>query len=345
MKKIPEIFIKLWCRKIIVGAHQLGTVSSNTDSKDSKVIDPIEERYLQFINGIQKRLNSSWQWLFGIIFFLLTLLWNPLKTLNFPLLWSDFLVLLNHWNEISDCQKFIQNNWHLLNELPVTLIAIMLGLMVWRMYVASTSIGKLVDEFQVEPKLGHQDMAGGLSPLGSLCLWSCIIASIPSIYISGWLLIGNLNSFQSPYAEVPNYYTYEFLVLLLALSILPIVFCFIRPLWKVHREMNDWRISKQERLHELGGLIHERESRLLHETEKLLHKTEKLMNETEKIDLEKFEIIHKELEMMKELYKRNEKLPMWPFNMEILGKLIITYLIPLLSMISQFISLIPSLHQ
>lgn len=349
MKKIPEIFIKLWCRKIIVGAHQSGKAPSNIDSKDSKVITPmnvpLEERYLQFIYGIQKRLNSPLQWIFSIFFFLLTLLWNPLKTLNFPLLWSGFLALLNHWNNISDWQKFIENNWHLLNELPVTLIAIMLGLMVWRMYVASTSIGKLVNEFQIEPKLGHQDMAGGLSPLGSLCLWNCTIASLPSIYLSVWLLMGNLDNFSSPYPDIPNYYTYEFLILLFSLSFLPIAFCFIRPLKKVHREMNYWRNSKQERLHYLGSLIHEKESKLLHETEDLLDKTEKQLDKTEKKLMEDFESIHKELEMMKQLYKRNEKLPIWPFNMEILGKLLITYLIPILSIISQFMSLIPSLHQ
>ncbi|MFZ2497668.1 hypothetical protein [Methanosarcina sp.] len=326
MKKIPETFSILWCRKIIVGAYQSRTFSSNTDSKDPKVIVltnfHLEEKYIQFINEIQERLNNSRQWLFGLFLLLLTLLWNPLGTLNnFDLLWLDSLAVLNHWDQMVVWQSLIQDNWHILNEFPVSLIAFISGLMVWRMYVISGSINKLVDTFQIEPKHGHPDMAGGLSPIGNLCMWNCIIASIPSVYISGWLLIRNFNEFPSPYTEMPNYYTYEFLVLLLTLSTLPIVFLFIKPLWKVHQEMDDWRNSKKERLHEVGDLIHQRESRLLHETEKL--------NRIE------YKSILTELEELKQLYTRNEKLPRWPFNMEILWNLLITYTLVIIAVLSQ----------
>jgi hypothetical protein len=239
--------------------------------------------------------------------------------------------LNNDWNQIDFWQYFIQQNWHFLNELPVSLIAFMLGLMIWRMYVASTSIDKLVDKFQFEPKLGHQDMSGGLSPLGNLCLWNCTIASFPSIYLSVWLSMGNLNKFPSPYPEMPNYYTYEFLILLFSLSILPIVFCFIRPLWKVHREMNYWRISKHERLYEIGHRIHLIESRLL--------------QDLEKIEQKEFEIIQNELEGMKKLYTQNKKLPIWPFNMKILGQLFAAFIVPILDLISMSITIIQSLLQ
>lgn len=199
IKKIPGFFIELWCRKIIIGAFQSGAVSSNIDSKYSIVQFPtnkqLEERYLLFIYEIQKRLNNSWQWLFGIIGFLLTLLWNPLRTLNnFPVL--DNYTQNDNWNPNGFCQHFIEPNWHFLNEVPVSLIAFMLGLMIWRMYVASRSIDKLIDKFQIEPQHVHQDMAGGLSSLGKLCLGNCTIASLPSIYLSVWLLMGNLNNFQ-----------------------------------------------------------------------------------------------------------------------------------------------------
>jgi hypothetical protein len=333
IKKIPEFFIELWCRKIIIGTFIYGSISSNMNIKDSIVIDSknirLEERYLQFIYDIQKRLNNSRQWLSGIILFLLTLLWNPLRTLNnFPVL-GDYS-LTNDWNQKEFWQYFIQQNWHFLNELPVSLIAFMLGLMIWRMYVASTSIDKLVDEFQFEPKLGHQDMSGGFSPLGNLCLWNCTIASLPSIYLSVWLLMGNLNNFPSPYPDIPNYYTYEFLILLFSLSILPIVFCFIRPLWKVHREMNYWRISKQERLYEIGDTIHLSEFRLLHETEK--------------IEQKEFEIIYNDIEKKKILYMQTKKLPIWPFNMRILGQLFALYITPIVTVLEMLTTIIQNLH-
>lgn len=263
---------------------------------------------------------------------MLTLLWNPLRTLNnFPLLWSDSLALSNQWKNTTVWQTFIQDNWHFLNEVPVSLIAFILGLMIWRMYVASTSIDKLVDEFQLEPKLGYQDMAGGLSPLGNLCLWNCIIASFPSIYISIWLLVGNLNNFPSPYPDMPNYYTYEFLILLLFLSILPIVFCFIKPLWKVHKQMNKWRNSNQKHLYKIGHKIHKKETDLLHVIEEIENK--------------ELEDISKELEKLKNIYTQYKKLPIWPFNIEILGKLIAAYILPFLSLISMSLSVIQGVHQ
>lgn len=331
MKEIPKFYIELWCRKIIIGAFHYGNAYIEGERCRLIVSDNrlLEERYLQFIIEIQKRLNSSWQWFFGIIVFSLTLLWNPLRTLNnFPVLGN--YSLNNDWNSIDFWQYFIQQNWHFLNELPVSLIAFMLGLMIWRMYVASTSIDKLVDEFQFEPKLGHQDLSGGLSPLGNLCLWNCTIASLPSIYLSGWLLMGNLNNFTSPYPQVPNYYTYQFLILLLSLSILPIVFCFIKPLWKVHREMNDWKNSKYEKLYEIGHLIHLREFKLLHDMDKIEHKN--------------FESVHNGIEKMKTNYIQNKKLPTWPFNMKILGKLLATSLPPLLTFLETSISMLQELR-
>lgn len=333
IKKIPKFFIELWCRKIITGAFIYGPTSSDMNIEESIVIDSkniqLEERYLQFIYEIQKRLNNSWQWLFGIILFLLTFLWNPLRTLNnFPVLGNYSLT--DDWNQKDFWQYFIQQNWHFLNELPVSLIAFMLGLMIWRMYVASTSIDKLVDKFQFEPKLGHQDMSGGLSPLGNLCLWNCTIASLPSIYLSIWLLMGNLDNFPSPYPDMPNYYTYEFLILLFSLSILPIVFCFVRPLWKVHREMNCWRISKQERLYDIGDTIHLSESRLLHDMEK--------------IEQKEFEIIYNDIEKKKIIYTKTKKLPIWPFNMKILGQLFMAYIIPIMSFIEILAPIIQNLH-
>jgi hypothetical protein len=337
IKKIPEYFIEIWDRKVIISSFQSRAVSSDVDSKDylatfQKNIQ-LEEEYHEFLNEMIKRLNNNRQWILGIFLILLTFLWNPLRTLNnFPVLGNYSLYSLNdNWNLKDFWQYFIQQNWHFLNELPVSVIAFMLGLMIWRMYVASTSIDKLVDKFHFEPKLGHQDMSGGLSPLGDLCLWNCTIASFPSIYISAWLLMGNLNNFKSPYPELPNYYTYQFLILLLALSIFPIMFCFILPLGKVHQEMKFWRKSKQERVHEIGHKIHLHETRLLHDTEKIKH--------------DEFEIICAELEKLKMIYTQNKKLPIWPFNIKILGQLSAAYIIPLMGLINTFFEIMNNIHQ
>lgn len=331
MNKIPETFCQLWCRKVIVSSFNPDSYSNNIKSKDFEVKisqqKSLDESFKKFVNDIQKELNNPKQWGVGIFFVSLTFLWNPLNTLIKPDMWTLFRGLLINWNQIITWRNFIQYNWHLLNEIPVFLIALLLGLMVWKMIATSISISKLVEKFQVEPKLGHPDKAGGLSPLGNLCLWNCFIATIPTIYLSCWLLIGNLGNFGSLYG-VKNYYTYEFLILLLVASILPFLICFVWPVWKVHQQMNIWKNSKSEKLCQIGHSIHQLES--------------KLLNDVGKLNRVECKSILKELEEMKKVYSQNEKLPTWPFNIEILGKLSITYAIPILTVISEVNSLINS---
>lgn len=108
------------------------------------------------------------------------------------------------------------------------------------------------------------------------------------------------------------------------------MFCFIRPLWKVHREMNYWRKSNLERLHEIGHRIHLNESRLLDDAEKIEH--------------QKFGFVYNEQGNMKKFYTLNKNLPEWPFNISILGQLFLTYIIPIAGLLSQLYSLMPSLH-
>jgi hypothetical protein len=173
-------------------------------------------------------------------------------------------------------------------------------------------------------------MAGGLSPLGNLCLWNCTIASFPSIYLSVWLLMGNLNNLPSPYLNIPDYYTYEFLILLFFLSIFPIVFCFIKPLWKVHLQMNNWRNKKREHLYKIGHKIHKKETELLHKLEDIEH--------TE------LENVSKELERLKNIYTQYNKLPIWPVNIKIMGQLLTIYIIPIVTVTNMSVLIISNLH-
>ncbi len=61
IKKYLSFFIELWCRKIITGAFIYGPTSSDMNIEESIVIDSkniqLEERYLQFIYEIQKKIK------------------------------------------------------------------------------------------------------------------------------------------------------------------------------------------------------------------------------------------------------------------------------------------------
>lgn len=324
MKKIPETFRKLWCRKIIVKYSSSDSSQNNTGSKCFKDIaspyKSLEVRFSEFIDEMQKRLNNLYQWIIGIFFVSMTFLWNPLNTLIFTSPMDKSWVHIKFWQELIDL------NWHLFNAFQAIIIAFVLGLMVWKMIATSISVSDLMEKFQVEPRLGHPDKAGGLAPLGYLCLWNCIIATMPAIYFSLWLSFGNLNKYGGLYG-MTNYYIYEFLILLLISCVIPFYICFIWPVWKVHQQMNEWRDSKSERLYQIGHSIHQFES--------------KLLNETEKLNWIERKSLLKQLEEMKQIYTQNEKLPLWPFNIAILGKLSLTYIIPLLTFINQVNSLMP----
>jgi hypothetical protein len=94
--------------------------------------------------------------------------------------------------------------------------------------------------------------------------------------------------------------------------------------------MEEWRNRKQARLDHLEYSINQLESRLLIEAEKL--------------DQKEVESIQKELEMMQQVYTRNEKLPVWPFNMGIMLKLLGLQTVPVLGIISQVVTLIKDLQ-
>ena len=214
--------------------------------------------------------------------------------------------------------------WHWSNPIEF-FIAFIIGLMAWRMLITSIYIWKLGKEFLLEPQLGHPDRSGGLSPLGNLCLWNAFIITIPAIHLGGWSILRIFTEKGSPFFEISEEYAPLYLWLLLILVPFALVTFFL-PLLKVHWIMEEWRNRKQARLDKLEHSINQLESRLL--------------NEAEKLDQKEFESIQKELEMMQQVYMRNEKLPVWPFNMGIMLKLLVSQTVPVLGIISQVMSLI-----
>ena len=141
MKKIPETFLNLWSRGIIMEDCPSDSSKKIEDEKASEIAAPeneqLEKRFCQFIQNMQKTLNYSYQWAMGLAFFLLVFTWD----------WSNPIEFF---------------------------IAFVIGLMAWRMLTTSINIWKLGVKFSLEPKLGHPDKSGRLSPLGNLCLWNAL---------------------------------------------------------------------------------------------------------------------------------------------------------------------------
>lgn len=292
MKMIPETFGKIWCRNILLEAPFSYPLQIIAVGKDSEVaaleIRQTEARFLQFIQKLQKKLNSPYQWVMGLFFTMMVYTWDWVYKFEF-------------------------------------LIALIIGLMAWRAVIASIYVWKLGTEFHLEPLLGHADRSGGLSPLGNLCLWNAFIITIPEIHLGGWILLSFFAEKDSSFFEISRAYAPLYLLLLFVFMVFALVTFFL-PLWTVHRVMLEWSNRKLAQLDQLEHCIHHLESRLL--------------NEAEKLDQKEFERIQKEVGMMQQIYERNKNLPVWPFNMTIKLKLLVSQIIPYMGFISQVVSLI-----
>ncbi len=301
MNMIPETVRKVWARNIIVEASFSDSLQRVEEGKDSKVTAlssrQLEDRFHQFMQKLQKMLNGPYQWAMGVGFFLLSFKWNPLFRDNIALFRNIYTLLTQVWDQTITWKifkLFINDNVLYFANLMEFFIAFIIGLMAWRMVITSIYVWKLGKEFYLEPQIGHPDRSGGLSPLGNLCLWNAFIITIPTIYLGGWVLLRFFTEEGSPLSEESVTYTLLYLCLLLILVLFALVTFFL-PLWKVHLIMEEWRNRKQARLDHLEYSINQLESRLL--------------NEAEKLDQKEFESLQKELEIMQQVYIRNEKLP------------------------------------
>lgn len=104
MKMIPETFGKIWCRNILLESPFSYPLQIIAVGKDSEVaaleIRQTEARFLQFIQKLQKKLNSPYQWVMGLFFTLMVYTWDWVYKFEF-------------------------------------LIALIIGLMAWRAVIAS----------------------------------------------------------------------------------------------------------------------------------------------------------------------------------------------------------------
>ncbi len=289
MELIPETLSAMWNRKIMV--DQPGMVLVNAKMTED-VFNPdnnasgssrLENQYLEYIGGLEKWMNHPWQWVVGLAFSLLVFTWDYSLKIEF-------------------------------------FIAFIIGLMAWRMAVASVNIWQLEKKFYLEPQLGHDDECGGLEPLGNLCLWNALIVTIPGIFLGGWILVKFISGQGTDYSSLSEYYTPKFYRLLL----IPVAFAivsFFLPLWGVHQTMVTWKARTQKQLDRLGYNINYLDSVLL--------------NRADKLEPQESENMSKKLELMREIYQKNRSIPEWPFNTKIVIKFATSQAVAVLGLIEQ----------
>ncbi len=257
---------------------------------DREIVRAQEKDYASFMGELEDRLNSRGQWVAGALFAALVLTWYPFWKAEFV-----GLALITAGYILESFGAFL------------------LGLLAWRMLVVGLEARRLGREFDLTPQLGHPDRAGGLAPLGNLCLWNAMVVSVAGVYLGGWVLVGPMTAYQPiALAYTPLYYK------LLSIPIVVGVISFFLPLWSIHRVMVARRAEVLRELDKLGKSINDLSRKLLSEVDELEPATSEEMG--------------KRLERMQRVYEQSQHIPVWPFNTSILVKFLGTQLVPVLTL-------------
>jgi hypothetical protein len=186
-----------------------------------------------------------------------------------------------------------------------------IGLVIWRMGITAWRISRLGGHFTLRLKLNHPDGCGGFRPLGDLCLLNASLLTVPAVYLATWIVL-------SP--RIPRYaglYT-ELHVVLLATVMVLATLAFIAPLWSIHGEMLRESARLRPEVDQVGQQI-DRLSR-------------QLLDQSGDLSADEAAAVAKDLDIRQANYKRIERIPTWPIDVNLALRFGTSQLIPLLSL-------------
>jgi hypothetical protein len=306
MEQIPQAFDVLWSRDIIAlkpGTNPTPTQASTPDGGSTSAggLNDLVHQYAGFLNGVEYSLNHPGSYVLGIVFAALGVIRFPYEMGGL----TPFLTQLSQWQTTDQLEVVFEG-----------LIGFVLGLMAWRMVFTALQVSELDNRFDLNIKFEHPDAAGGLEPLGNLCLWNALILTIAGIFFGIWLIIGP--RFPQYFDENGRFFYNNLYYTLLLLPIIFAPICFLLPLWSVHRLMVDKAVALKRDLDNLGESI----DRLGRE----------LLTNADELDPEVAQKKIKSLELMQQLYKSNQNIPLWPLNLSLLTKFVTAEVVPLLGL-------------
>ncbi|MCK5052878.1 MAG: hypothetical protein KAR65_01290 [Anaerolineales bacterium] len=295
MQRISEIFEVLWRRGVIANSAQ-----------PSNNLAPSHGVPGQHLNDAQRTvLYEKYR----------SFVKKTEGTLNSKGQWitaTIFMALVLSWFLYGFSFQFVKEPILIVGILAELIIATVIGLMAWRMIVIGMRVWRLPQRFDLEIQSGHPDRCGGLEPLGNLCLWNALIIAMAGIFLGGWIAIGP----NTPDSNLAIFYAPIFRPLLTIPITLSFVSFFI-PLWSTHRVMVAKKNEIESQLDELAQIIY-RENR-------------ELLNSADRLDPAEGENRLKKMELMREIYSQNQRIPAWPINVAILSKFLASQAIPVLS--------------
>jgi len=151
-------------------------------------------------------------------------------------------------------------------------------------------------ELRVVP--GHPDGAGGLRPIGAFYLYQSLMASLPAIFLTVWLLLFWLRGQYWLWRPYRDAYLKQYLWLL-PLAILAEVLVFVVPMLSVHASM---RVQKKA---------------FLARADRLSRAIEPIQARLEDTGLEERDAVKRQVAELVERYQTLEKTPTWPMDRSI----------------------------
>lgn len=313
MERIPDAFATLWFQKIITTRKPSEQGSDNQDTISSA---SLEKQYIAFIKSFESLLNSPAQWALGIVFAFLGFVILLSQNHGLYLLWPEMNPIASMYSIALDWSNSDFFGKAVIVAQP--LLGLLLGFVAWRMIITGTKIFQLGKEYGLSPRIGHPDMCGGLEPLGNLCLCNAIILAIPAIYLSGWVMLVKYQPYQEQYGD----YYVGFQAGLLIIPIVVSTISFFLPIWSVHQIMLEKRQEERLKLDTLGKRIDLLEDKLRHQ----------VLESANEMEIDDYQKISKELELLHQNYSQIWNSPTWPFNNGILRKFALAQIVPVLGL-------------
>jgi hypothetical protein len=320
--EIGEVLQQLWDRELLLLPSESNSSKPlpKASARSPRITWPriwpeinsyqqLRDRYKVFVEKMQSALNSRLSWVAGLVLAILMAMTFSYRYAHFlhiktdpislvtglPVLWG-FVVEHGAWTELGI-------------EIPQILVALLMGLLLWRLIVLAYGFHRLGDLFDINVQSQHPDQCGGMKPVGNLCLLAAAVIAVPAIYVGLWIVLS-----QSPTSYYHGWVGfYSALWALFAIGAL----MFLVPVYGIHRSMVRRRAQLQGPLDQFSVRVNE-----------LVHT---LLVSAEGASPEQLEELSKQVSQLQLVYGATGRIPVWPVDRGILQKFGAAQLIPVLT--------------
>lgn len=263
-----------------------------------------EANYVAFIKSADHALNSWAQWIFAALGGLLMFLKYMTAYYKSSSGWKGFPAFIQFLHDhyilgMPFTGAFHDRSPSALLLLIEPVLGFLLGMIAWRLFMLGTNVWRLGSQYALSTAILHPDRCGGLADIGRMCVWNAISLAGPGFYCGFWIAFGSRFGYQDKWDT--------FLwIILVVIAVLACVSFFL-PLWGIHSQM----VKKREDLFRDWESVRAGINDIIFS----------LKAENRKLSVANYSEITQHIKCLEEMSIYYQKMPVWPFNMEIISKL------------------------